>query len=144
MTKYQILKYIMNNTENQEYLCFVKFIGTDIDELNIYEFLFTDTIDSFWGENFEVFPSCLCTALIPDEKEYNMVKTLKTELKLSLAQESCCTSMQDAIDGIIAIAYEDMSNYDFYPENGRLVLHFGITYEECKELLNNKDITFEE
>ena len=129
---------------NQEQLCYVKFLGTDIDGLNIYEFLFTQSIDSFWGENFEIFPSCLCTELIPDEKEYDMVKTLKTELKLSLAQESCCTSYQDAIDGIIAIAYEDMSLYEFYPEDGRLVLHFGLTYEQCVEKLNNKGISFEE
>jgi hypothetical protein len=130
--------------ETQEYLCFIKFIGTDVDGLNIYEFLFTNTIDSFWGENFEVFPSCLCNELIPNESEYNLVKQIKTELKFNLAQESCCTSYQDAIDGIIAICWEDISEYEYYPDNGRLVLHFGITYGDCEEKLNAKEIHFEE
>ena len=117
---------------NQEQLCYVKFLGTDIDGLNIYEFLFTQSIDSFWGENFEIFPSCLCTELIPDEKEYDMVKTLKTELKLSLAQESCCTSYQDAIDGIIAIAYY------IFEDEPPLVLNFGDSLESVISSLNAK------
>lgn len=118
----------------QEYLCFVKFIGTDIDGLNIYEFLFTNTIDSFWGENFEVFPSCLCNELIPNESEYNLVQQIKTELKFNLAQESCCTSYQDAIDGIIAVAY-----YVFEDESP-LVFRFGDSLESVVSSLVAKKI----
>ena len=86
-------------------LCFIKYVGTDIDELNTYEFLFTDKVDEFWGENFEYFPSCLCNELIPNSDDYCLVKTIKTDMVLSLVQNSCCFSYQDAIDGIVAIAY---------------------------------------
>jgi hypothetical protein len=124
-------------------LCFIKYIGEDIDGLNIYEFLFTDKIDEFWGENFEYFPSCLCNELIPDSNYYSLVKKIKTNLKLNLVQNSCCFSYQDSIDGIVAIAYEDISNYESYPEDGRLILHYGITFEDTEELLHNKNISFQ-
>lgn len=123
-------------------LCFIKYVGTDIDELNTYEFLFTDKVDEFWGENFEYFPSCLCNELIPNSDDYCLVKTIKTDMVLSLVQNSCCFSYQDAIDGIVAIAYQDISNLDSYPENGRLVLHYGLTYEDTEKILEEKGISF--
>lgn len=121
-------------------LCFIKQIGTDIDGLNTYEFLFTHNIDDFWGENFEYMPCCLCNELIPDENSYDLVETYKTPLKLSLIQNSCCFSYQDAIDQIVAIAYEDISEYEEYPNNGRLVLFFGENYDDVKNKLSEKAI----
>ena len=85
-------------------LCFIKNVGVDVDNLNIYEFIFTDKVDEFWGENFEYFPSCLCNELIPNGEYYCLVKTIKTDIDLDLIQNSCCFSYQDAIDGIVAIA----------------------------------------
>lgn len=128
---------------NNEYLCFIKYIGKDINEMNIYELLFTTKPESFWGENFEYMPCCLCNELIPNEDEYNEVKTIHTEIKLSLIQESCCNSMQDCMDGIIALAWEDISDYEEYPENGRLVLHYGIEYNEVEKILIEKNIILE-
>ena len=125
------------------HLCFIKNVGTDVDNLNIYEFIFTDKVDEFWGENFEYFPSCLCNELIPNSEYYSLVKTIKTDIDLDLIQNSCCSSYQDAIDGIVAIAYQNISNLDSYPDDGRLILHYGITYEETEELLNNKGISFQ-
>lgn len=125
-----------------EYLCFVKYIGQDIDSNNIYEFLFSDKIDEFWGESFEYFPACVATELIPNEDYYNVVKEVKTKVKLVLAQSSCCNSFQDCIDHIIPVAYEDISEYTDYPDL-RLVLPFGLSYEETEELLSQKDILME-
>lgn len=31
-----------------EYLCFIKLIGKDIEDMYTYEFLFTDNPDEFW------------------------------------------------------------------------------------------------
>lgn len=126
----------MNNNK----LCFIKFSGTDIDGMNNYECLFTDKIDEFWGENFEYMPCCLCNGLIPYENSYSIVKTIKTKIKLNLIQDSCCFSYQDAIDNIVAIGYEDISEYDEYPENGRLILFFGETYDKFEEKIKNKNI----
>lgn len=126
----------MENT----YLGFIKFIGTDINGLNSYSLIFTDKIDEFWGENFEYMPCCLCNELIPYEEHYSIIKNFKTPITLNLIQNSCCFSYQDAIDGIVAIAYEDISEYDEYPENGRLILKFGDSYDNVIQKLEEKDI----
>lgn len=121
-------------------LCFIKYVGIDINGVNEYEFLFTDKIDEFWGDNFEYMPSCLCSELTPFEDSYNLVKKVKTNIKLSLIQDSCCFSFQDAIDGIVAIAFEDISNYDEYPQEGRLILSFGEDYTNVMEELSKREI----
>lgn len=121
-------------------LCFAKSIGVDIDGNNVYELLFTEESDTFWGEGFEYMPTSLVTKLLPNEGSFSLRKTIKTNLKLCLATESCCHSMQDCIDGIIALAYEDISNYEEFPENGRLVLHYGDSYDKVERELAVRDI----
>ena len=131
----------MNMNEN-EYLCFVKHVGDDIDGKHLYEFLFSNRIDEFWGDGFEYFPACVAVDFKPNEEYYNIVKIVKTNIKFILAQNSCCNSFQDCIDHIIPVAYEDITNYDEYPDL-RLVLHFGMEYSEVEELLSQKNIIFE-
>lgn len=123
--------------ENKQ-LCFIKYVGENTEEKKIYELLFTNNIDEFWGENFEYMPCCLVNELIPDENGYDEVYELVTNLKLTLIQQSCCNSFQDCIDGIIALGYEDISDYEEYPEEGRVVLHYGYTLEEVEEMLSAK------
>lgn len=125
-------------------LCFVKYIGNDINGENEYEFLFTDKIDEFWGDNFEYMPSCLCNELVPFNNSYNVVKKIKTNIRLSLIQNSCCFSFQDAIDGIVAIAFEDISDYEEYPQQGRLILNFGDEYDNVIEELKKREIFIED
>lgn len=121
-------------------LCFVRNVGNDIDGNNLYELLFTEESDTFWGEGFEYMPASLVNELTPNQDSYSVVKSIKTNLKLSLATESCCHSMQDCIDGIIALAYEDISGYDEFPDEGRLVLHFGDSYSDVELKLMERGI----
>ena len=126
------------------YLCFVKYVGVDIDENNIYELLFTDDTETFWGDGFEYMPSSLVNDLKPNDGSYQSVRLITTDIKLCLATESCCHSMQDCIDNIIALAYEDISTYDEFPENGRLVLHFGDSFHDTELKLIERDIRMRE
>lgn len=130
--------------EEEKYLCFVKYVGEDIDETNRYEFLFTSNIEEFWGENFEYMPAGLCNELIPDKEAYDTVKILRTSLKLDLVQKSCCHSFQDAVDGVIAIAWENMNDYDEYPEEGRAVFHYGDSLSDVEEILLAKGDVLED
>lgn len=123
-----------------EYLCFVTYIGKDIDDKFMYEFIFSDDSESFWVENGEYKPCCLCRDLNPEEDSYNLTKTIKTNLKLDLIQDSCCYSFSDCQDGIIALCYENIDDYEEYPENGRLVLMYGEPYDEVEKQLLNKNI----
>lgn len=127
----------------EKYLCFIKLVGRDIEDMYTYEFLFTETPDTVWGVDFEYTPCCLCNNLTPNEEDYDTIKTLKTTIKLNLIQDSCCFSMQDMMDGCCSLAYESLEDYEEYPEDGRLVFQYGISFEETEELLANKNLVFE-
>lgn len=127
-----------------EHLCFIRFIGKDVEGLNNYEFLFTTMPDEFWGENFEYMPCCLCNELIPDENMYDLVKKIRTDIDLDLIQKSCCFSFQDCIDGIVALGWQSLTNLETYPEDGRLILDYGMEYDEVVDVLTNKNIVFED
>lgn len=126
------------------YLCFIRFLGKDVEGLNNYEFLFTTMPDEFWGENFEYMPCCLCNELIPDENMYDLVKKIRTDIDLDLIQKSCCFSFQDCIDGIVALGWQSLTNLETYPEDGRLILDYGMEYDEVVDVLTNKNIVFED
>ena len=51
--------------------------------------------------------------------------------------------MQDALDGIVAIAWENLNNYDAYPEDGRLYFMFGESYDTVESKLAIKHILIE-
>lgn len=122
------------------FLCFVKYVGQDTDEQYIYELMFTNDAESFWGENFEYEPAGLCNDLIPDKDSISIVEILKTNIKFKLAQESCCFSYQDCIDGIIPCGWEDLSDYDEYPEPFRIILKYGMEINELKKILIKRNL----
>lgn len=127
-----------------ENLCFIRYIGSDNEGDNIYEFLFTDEIDTFWFENAEYKPLGMVNNIEIQQDLYTTTKLVKTKIKFDLIQESTCFGFQDCIDGCVSIAYENMDNYDEYPEDGRLVLMYGETYEDVENKLANKSILMEE
>ena len=135
---------MQNKIANNLVLCFARHIGDDVEGKHIYEFLFTNNPDEFFGENFEYNPACLVHELTPFDEAYQLVRIVTTDIKFKLAQESCCYSMQDCFDGIHPVAFEDITGLVEYPENGRLVLHFGLEYEEVERLLAAKNILMEE
>ena len=129
-----------NNEEETEYLCFVNLKGKSMDDVYCYEFIFSTQPDSFWGENFEYMPCCLCDGLKPSDEYVTTVSIVNTKIKLNLIQDSCCFSFQDCTDGVVALAYESLEEYDEYPENGRIVLQFGEEYNDVSRKLAAKSI----
>ena len=124
------------------FLCFVRLIGEENDGFYRYEFIFTDNPDETWGENFEEKPAGLINDLIPSDEYITEVHTLKTKIKFDLIQESTCFCMQDCLDGIIALAWENIDSYDEYPEEGRLFFMFNESYDDVKEKLAAKSLLF--
>jgi len=129
--------------EEQPQLCFVNLVGEEADGEKRYEFVFTYQIDDFWGENFEYSPCCLVNDLKPNDQYIEEVHILRTNLKLDLIQNNCCFGMQDCLDGIVALCYENISEYTEYPEEGRLFFMFGETLETVKRKLAMKSMLFE-
>lgn len=126
--------------DNEYKLGFINLVGTENDGNYLYELIFTDNPDEFWGDGFEYKPCCLYKGIKPDEKYAVEVVNIRTEIKLELIQDNCCFGMQDALDGIVAIAYQSLDGLDEYPEDGRLYFMFGETFEEVERKLAIKSI----
>lgn len=118
-----------------EFLCFIRYIGSEYDGLNDYQFYFTDNTEEFWGDGFDVVPAGICNNLMPYDGTYNKVVKYHLNITLDLAQDNTSFSFQDVKDGILALGFESLEGYEQYPENGRMVLHFGETIEEVEKKL---------
>lgn len=138
------------NTEHDENLklLYVNFMGNDLDGRNIYQFLFgtNEQADLFWVEDFDVKPAGIVRNFFVDDSQYDDVRILKVnKIKLDLAQENTCFSMQDCRDNCVALAYENLDNLDNdpdfeYPEDGRLVFHFGMTMLDVEMVLAKRNL----
>ena len=131
---------LSNEEEEDVRLGFIRLIGEETDGYYRYEFIFTTNIDEFWGENFEYKPSCLVNNLMPYDKFITEIHIVKMKIKLDLIQNSCCFGFQDCTDGIIALAWENVDDYDEYPEEGRIFFRFGETLDDVENKLAVKNV----
>lgn len=125
-------------------LAFITLVGTENDGRYLYEALFTDNEDELWGDGFEYKPCCLVHELKPSDEYIASVMNFRTEIQLDLIQNNCCFGMQDALDGIVAIAYESLDGLDEYPQDGRIYFMFGEPYSMVAKKLAKKNIILED
>ena len=120
------------------YLIYVNGLGPNYKGDNLYEFIFSESLD-VWGESWESKPSNGYPS--PPELQYiKKVGVLRnTDIKLELIQNSDFFSMIDAMDDVVALAWEAED------ENikTRLVFKFGETEEEIKNKLYERDLILE-
>lgn len=120
------------------YLIYVNGLGPNYKGDNIYEFIFSDSLD-VWGESWEKKPSNSYPSP-PEIKYIKKVGVLKnTDIKLELIQNSDFFSMSDAMDDIVALAWED----DEYKNTKRLVFRFGEEESVIKNKLYENDLILE-
>lgn len=121
---------------------YVLYVGKDVDNLNIYHFLLTTNSEEVFSEGWGEKPSCNINNdfLMISDNMYEYVKELKTSIILDLAQDNSCFSMQDCRDNIIALAYENIDNYEEYPDEGRIVIHFGDSIDEVERILAKRNL----
>lgn len=120
------------------YLIFVNGLGPDYKGDRIYEFIFSESLD-VWGESWESKPSNSYPAP-PDLKYIKKVGVLKnTDIKLELIQNSDYFSMEEAIDDVVALAWES----DILEGQKRLVFRFGEEESVIKDKLYERDLILE-
>ena len=74
--------------------------------------------------------------LMPSDEYKTETHIVRTNIVFDLIQHNGCFGMQDCMDGIVAVAWENIDDYDEYPEDrGRLFFHFGETYENVEKKL---------
>ena len=125
------------------YLIYINELGPNYKGDNIYEFIFSDSLEKVWGDSWDSKPSNGYPSP-PDLENIKKVGVLKSdEIKMSVIQNSDFFSMIDAIDGVIALSWEeDNGDIDFEIKK-RLVFKFGETEETIKNKLYERDIVLE-
>ena len=128
----------MNNIK----VCYINYLGKNTDGLNVYQFMFTDNPDDVFCDGWSEKPACNISneVLIPEEDMYQYVAEVRTDLVFDLAQDNCCFSMQDCRDNIVALASENLDSAEDYPDDGRIVIHFGDSFNYLEEMLEKRGL----
>jgi hypothetical protein len=119
-------------------LIYVNGLGPNYKGDNLYEFIFSDNED-VWGESWESKP-CNGYPTPPELKYIKKVGVLRnTDVKLELIQNSDFFCMIDAMDDVVALAWENEETEG----QKRLVFRFGTTEQEIKDKLYERDLILE-
>lgn len=123
-------------------LIYVNEIGTDYKGQKQYEFIFSESTEIDMDEWFDVPASSTMSSKSPNVEYIDQVGLLKdTDIVLELIQNSDYFGVIDAVDGIIAMAWEK-SNFDL--EEDRLFFRFGETYENVLKKLKGRGVSLEQ
>jgi hypothetical protein len=119
-------------------LIYVNGLGPNYRGDNLYEFIFSDSLD-VWGDSWDNKPSNGYPG--PPELQYiKKVGVLRnTDVKLELIQNSDFFSMEDAIDDVVALAWET----DECENQKRMVFRFGMSEQQIKDKLYERDLILE-
>jgi ribosomal protein S24E len=119
------------------FLVFVNGLGSNYRGNKIYEFIFSDNND-VWGDDWDTNPAN-GNPTSPEIEKIRRVGVLNREdIEMELIQNSDFFCMKDAVDNVIALAWESDRDIE-----DRLVFHYGMTEEEVKDKLYEKDIILE-
>jgi len=125
------------------FLIYVNGLGQNYKGEHIYEFIFSDTTEGIWGQDWESKPSNGYPSP-PDIEKIKKVGVLKNDIiKLSLIQNSDFFSMIDALDGVIALGWEEENDLIDFNQMKRLVFKFGESEKDIKDKLYERDIVLE-
>ena len=123
-------------------LIYINKVGKDWDGNTMYEFIFSNTTEGVDGEYWDTYPAS-GQPEPPDKQYIDAVGRIETdEFSLVCIQDSDTFSVWDSVDGVVAMAWEDITDYDEYPEN-RLKFFFGDDLKSVNDKLYAKDIIIE-
>ena len=120
------------------FLVYVNYVGKDYKGDYLYEFIFSDTIQDIDGDEWDTYPAS-GRPQPPHESFIKKVGRLESELMLDVIQNSDTFAVWDAIDGVLALAWENIDAYQTYPDK-RLCFKFGEPIEEVEGKLYEKDL----
>jgi hypothetical protein len=123
---------------NKLYLIYVNMVGKNYQGQYLYEFIFSDTTKNIDGDEWDVFPAS-GRPEPPHDIFIKKVGVLESSLKLDVIQNSDTFAVWDAVDGIIALSWENIDDYASYPDK-RLCFNFGEEKESVETKLYEKDL----
>ena len=118
-------------------LIYVNEIGSDYKGQKQYEFVFSTSTEIDMDEWFVIPASSTSLPKSPDVEYVDVIGLLKnTDLQLELVQNSDYFGVIDAVDGVIALAWE---KYDINSDEERLTFKFGETIESVTKKLKQRE-----
>ena len=118
-------------------LIYVNEIGSDYKGQKQYEFIFSSSTEIDIEEWFVIPASATSGSKSPEMEYVDLVGLLKnTDLKLELVQDSDYFGVIDAVDSVVALAWE---KFDFESEFDRLTFKFGESLESVSKKLKQRD-----
>ena len=120
------------------FLIYVNKIGKDYKENYLYEFIFSDATKNIDGDDWDTFPASGRPSA-PHDHFIKKVGRLESEIKFDVVQDSDTFAVWDAVDEVIALAWENINAYDSYPEK-RICFKFGEPMNEVESKLYEKDL----
>ena len=121
------------------FLIYINKVGKNYKDDYLYEFIFSDSTKKIDGEEWDVYPASGRPSA-PHDQFIKKVGRLESKLVLDVIQNSDTFAVWDAVDDVIALAWENIDILDTYPEK-RLSFRFGETKESVEEKLYEKDLT---
>ena len=121
------------------FLIYINKVGKNYKDDYLYEFIFSDSVKDIDGEEWDVYPASGRPSA-PHEQFIKRVGRLESKLVLDVVQDSDTFAVWDAVDGVIALSWENIDVSDVYPEK-RLCFRFGETKQSVEEKLYEKDLT---
>jgi hypothetical protein len=118
-------------------LIYVNEIGSDYKGQKQYEFIFSKATELDIEEWLVIPASSVFNSKSPDVKYIDMVGLLKnTDLNLELVQNSDYFGVIDAVDNVVALAWE---KFNIDNDNERLVFMFGESVDAISKKLKARN-----
>lgn len=119
-------------------LIFVNEIGQDYKGQKQYEFIFSESTEIDMDEWFVIPASATSESKSPDIDYISLVGLLKdSDIELELIQNSDYFGVIDAIDGVIALAWE---KFDYNSEYERLTFKFGESIDSVAKKMKARNL----
>ena len=122
------------------YLIFVNLVGQEEDGKYRYEFYFSTNLVNPLSEEEDCEEICGLTELSINKKHKTETHIVRTKIKFDLIQNNGCFSFKQCMDLIVAVAWENIDEYEEYPEDGRIFFMFGESYDKVERKLAMKNI----
>lgn len=122
-------------------LVYVNQIGIDWTGKRLYEFLFSEdeSVEDVSGVDWDSYPASVGEPEPPSRDFISKVGLLTTDLNLFLIQKHDSFAVFDAVDGVVALAWENLLDYEEYPEK-RLFFKFNEDVTSVEDKLYEKDL----
>lgn len=126
------------------FLVYVNRLGGNWRGKNVFEFIFSDSVEDIDDAEcgWDTYPASSGEVTPPSVDAIKAVGVLETDLLFDVIAESDTFSVWDCVDNVVALAYENILDYDQYPPK-RLVFQFGDSFNKVKDMLYSRDITLE-